>query len=73
MALANPGPRADPFVVRVHALFEIEIRDYAWGNISRDARNFRCHALAHSHPVENQSAIVRNRAPLPQEKRVFSA
>ena len=52
MALANTGARANPFIVRVHALFEIEIRDYARRNVSRNACNFRCNTLAHSHPVK---------------------
>ena len=52
MAFANAGSRANPFIVRIHALLEIEIRDYARRNVSRDAGDFRCHALAHSHSVK---------------------
>src|ERR1700683_2825943 len=53
MPFANSRARADPFIVRIHALLEIEIRDYARRNISRNTCDFRCDALAHSHSVEN--------------------
>ncbi len=48
MALANSRARANPFVRRLHDLFEIGIRDDARRNIACDTRDFRSDAVGHS-------------------------
>src|SRR5580704_1774180 len=48
MPFTNTSARADPFVIRVHFFFEIEVGDYARGHVSCNSGDLRGDASTHS-------------------------